>query len=144
VRRERTETRTFESKETSMNRLLRRTLDAGSAACCGAILWGASQASAAGNEEPVDQAQQVLIGNSTDQGADASILNRQININLPVAVLAPGANAGDVTQSDTASNTATASNTNRTTHTVDQAQDASSSGGGGVDQQRNCASNLKC
>ncbi len=119
-----------------MNRLLRRTLYAGSAACCGAILWGASQASAAGNEEPVDQVQQVLIGNRTDQGADASILNKQININLPVAVLAPGANGGDVTQSNTASNTASATNTNRTTQTVDQAQDASSAGGGGVDQQQ--------
>ena len=73
-----------------MNRLLRRTLYAGSAACCGAILWGASQASAAGDETPVDQVQQVLIGNSTDQGADASILNKQININLPVAVLGAG------------------------------------------------------
>ena len=119
-----------------MNRLLRRTLYAGSAACCGAILWGASQASAAGDETSVDQVQQVLIGNSTDQGADASILNKQININLPVAVLAPGANAGDVTQSNTASNRASASNDNDTTQTVDQAQDASSAGGGGVDQQQ--------
>ena len=119
-----------------MNRLLRRTLYAGSAACCGAILWGASQASAAGDETPVDQVQQVLIGNSTDQGADASILNKQININLPVAVLAPGANTGDVTQSNTASNRASASNNNDTTQTVDQAQDASSAGGGGVDQQQ--------
>ncbi len=119
-----------------MNRLLRRTLYAGSAACCGAILWGASQASAAGDETPADQVQHVLIGNGTDQGADASILNKQININLPVAVLAPGANAGDVTQSNTASNSATASNINRTTQTVDQAQDASSAGGGGVDQQQ--------
>ena len=79
-----------------MNRLLRRTLCAGSAACCGAILWGASQASASGNETPVDQVQQALVGNSTEQGADASILNEQININIPVAVLSPAANAGDV------------------------------------------------
>jgi hypothetical protein len=118
-----------------MNRLLRRTLFAGSAACCGAILWGASQASAAGNETPVDQVQQFLIGNGTDQGADASILNKQININLPVAVLSPTANGGDVTQSNSASNDASASNTNRTTQTVGQAQDASSTGGG-VDQQQ--------
>ena len=65
-----------------MNRLLRRTLYAGSAACCGAILWGASQASASGNETPVDQVQQALVANSTEQGADASILNKQININM--------------------------------------------------------------
>ena len=107
-----------------MIRLTRRTLYAGSAACCGALLWGASASAADddGGGDLLDQVQTAVVGNTTDQGADASILNRQINIHAPVAVLSPGANGGDVSQSNEATNAAESANGNRIGQDVRQDQ----------------------
>ena len=76
-----------------------------------------------------------VVGNTTDQGADASILNRQININAPVAIVSPGANGGDVSQSNEATNTAEATNGNVTDavrrtrrRTADASADSGSAG----------------
>ena len=117
-----------------MKRLLRRTLYAGSAAACGIILWGADSASAAeddGGLAGTGQVQELVVDNTTTQDGIAAITNGQINLNVPVAVLSPGANGGDVDQSNTADNSAVVANANSTDQSVDQSQtgDATADGG---------------
>ena len=79
----------------------------------------------------VDQGQSAGVSNDTDQSGDAMVENRQINVNLPVAVLSPGANSGPVEQSNEADNTAVVENDNTTDQSVAQSQsgDATASGG---------------
>jgi len=79
----------------------------------------------------VEQGQAAGVSNGTDQSGDASVDNYQSNINLPVAVLSPGANGGNVDQSNTADNSATVINANSTDQSVGQSQtgDATANGG---------------
>ena len=85
----------------------------------------------------IDQDQSASNDNSTDQGADATAGTRQLNVNAPVSVLSWGANGGDVDQSNDATTTADAKNTNGTDQSVDQDQQAASKGStGGIDQSQ--------
>ena len=116
-----------------MNRFLKRGLFAGSAVFCGAIIVGAHQASADDGGTPADtgQAQELVLDNSAPQDGTAGITNTQINLNLPVAVLSPGANSGPVEQSNTATNNAAVTNTNSTEQSAGQVQAADATATGG-------------
>jgi hypothetical protein len=80
--------------------------------------------------------------NSTYQDADADATTEQKNVNVPIAILSPGANGGDVNQSNEADTTATAWNQNETDQSIWQDQDAvidgacGCSGGGSIVQSQ--------
>ena len=76
----------------------------------------------------IDQDQTADNYNSTDQTASADATTHQVNVNAPIAVFSPGANGGDVSQSNDATTTAGAYNTNETDQSVDQDQDANAKG----------------
>ena len=61
--------------------------------------------------------------------------NRQYNIYAPVSVLSPGANSGSVTQSNSATNSAVAGNSNVTFQGVEQAQAGSGHSRRGAQRQ---------
>ena len=81
------------------------------------------------------QAQTADVANATDQSANAKVTNRQYNIYAPVSVLSPGANSGSVTQSNSATNSAEAGNSNATSQGVEQAQAGSGHGRRGSQRQ---------
>ena len=118
-----------------MHRLLRRTLFVGSAALGGAVLWGAQSASA---DDGADQAQEAVVENSTTQEASAVVDSGQFNVSSPVSV--GGGGGGNVSQSNSADNAASASNENSTEQVVEQGQASSEvthdgdAGSGGQDQ----------
>ena len=93
----------------------------------GAILFalGASaHAQAAGLGTVIGQSQHASYANSTSQFAGALASTNQVNVNAPIAVLSPGSNNGDVSQSNNATTTARASNENRTNQSIGQSQQA--------------------
>ncbi len=105
----------------------------------------ATNTAAAGNANVTDQAatqgqagsgsgggqnQEALVANGTSQSANAGVYNSQWNIYAPVYVHSPGAGSGNVTQSNSASNSAEAGNLNGTSQGVEQAQAASGGAGG--------------
>ena len=109
----------------------------------------ASNAATAGNANATDQAvvqdqagsgsgsgqgQSATVGNETYQSANAGVYNIQANIYAPVAVFSPGAGSGSVTQSNTASNGATAANSNDTIQGAGQGQASGGSSGSGQSQ----------
>src|SRR5919106_1719688 len=77
----------------------------------------------------ITQTQDATNTNTTDQDATANAETNQYNVNAPVAILSPGANSGDVNQSNTADTDATASNSNTTDQSTTQDQDGTTSGG---------------
>src|SRR5919109_1909016 len=84
-----------------------------------------------GCEAPsIEQSQTGTNDNSTDQDATANAETTQVNVNAPVAILSPGANSGDVTQSNQADTNATAYNGNTTDQSVGQVQHAAVRGDG--------------
>ena len=104
----------------------------------------ATNTAAAGNANFTDQAatqgqaaggsgggqdQAALVANGTSQSANARVYNSQLNIYAPVYVHSPGAGSGNVTQSNSATNTAAAGNLNGTSQDVGQAQAASGGSG---------------
>ena len=84
-----------------------------------------------GADAILTQTQDATNTNTTDQTATANAETTQVNVNAPIAILSPGANSGDVTQSNTADTTATAGNTNTTDQSVWQDQTGIVSGGCG-------------
>ena len=77
------------------------------------------------------QTQDATNTNTTDQTAETNAETNQYNVNAPIAILSPGANSGDVDQSNTAETSATAGNTNTTDQSVTQDQTGTASGGCG-------------
>jgi hypothetical protein len=77
------------------------------------------------------QTQDATNTNTTDQTATANAETNQYNVNAPIAILSPGANSGDVDQSNTADTSATAGNSNTTDQSVSQDQYGTTSGGCG-------------
>jgi hypothetical protein len=90
----------------------------------------------------ITQTQDATNTNTTDQTATANAETTQVNVNAPIAILSPGANNGDVDQSNTADTNATAGNSNTTDQSTTQDQDATTSsgcgscGGGSVSQDQ--------
>ena len=97
-----------------------------------ATLQGVGQGQAANGtgQRSSGQRQYASLFNTTGQSASAGVYNIQANIYAPVFVHSPGAGSGDVVQSNTASNTATAGNANATDQAVLQEQAGSGSGSG--------------
>ena len=97
----------------------------------GALALGGGVASAdlVGDATGIVQDQTATNTNSTTQDAYASAETNQYNVNAPIAILSPGANSGDVDQSNTAYTDATASNDNSTYQSVDQDQSGGGRGG---------------
>src|SRR5918996_6183740 len=79
----------------------------------------------------ITQTQDATNTNTTDQDATANAETNQYNVNAPIAILSPGANSGDVNQSNTADSDATAGNSNTTDQATTQDQDGTTSGGCG-------------
>ena len=79
----------------------------------------------------ITQTQDATNTNTTDQTATANASTTQYNVNAPIAILSPGANSGDVNQSNTADTSATAVNSNTTDQSVWQDQAGTTSGGCG-------------
>jgi hypothetical protein len=72
----------------------------------------------------ITQTQDGSNDNSTTQDATAKAETTQVNVNAPIAILSPGANSGDVEQTNHADTDAKAENDNRTYQQVDQDQRA--------------------
>ncbi len=112
----------------------------------GLLVLGAGAASATEPPQNGDalltQSQDATNTNTTDQDATANAETTQVNVNAPIAILSPGANNGDVDQSNTADTSATAGNSNTTDQSVTQDQDGTTSGkcgscgGGSVSQDQ--------
>ena len=90
---------------------------------------GASTIAVGGDASAGGQTQDAIVDNWTDQAAAAGVHNGQQNISAPVSVGSGG--GGDTTQSNEATNSATASNTNDTIQDVLQGQAASTVALGG-------------
>jgi hypothetical protein len=79
----------------------------------------------------VHQAQSATNENKTEQTATSEASSEQVNVNAPVAVMSPGANDGDVHQSNQAETVAASQNNNETAQGNFQNQEASVTGGKG-------------
>jgi len=117
-----------------------------SAALAGLTLVAtAGAAGASGLGGVLQQTQHGSNTNSTDQDASADASTKQWNVNAPIAILSPGANGGDVRQSNDATTTAWAGNANATDQGVSQSQEAKPGGsgchtcGGGGDQSQDAS-----
>ena len=77
-----------------------------------------------GGSGDVSQDQEASNSNSTDQDAEANASTSQVNVNAPIAILSPGANGGDVSQSNSGTTTPQATNANVTDQAISQAQNA--------------------
>jgi hypothetical protein len=77
----------------------------------------------------VHQAQNATNENKTEQTATSEASSEQVNVNAPVAVMSPGANDGDVHQSNQAETVALSQNNNETAQGNFQNQEASAAGG---------------
>ena len=90
----------------------------------GALTLGAGVASANTLEDVagITQEQSASNTNSTSQDANATAETNHHNVNVPIAILSPGANGGDVHQSDRADTDATASNGNSSACSVRQSK----------------------
>jgi hypothetical protein len=73
----------------------------------------------------LDQRQQAANANETSQVSSAEATTEQANVNVPIAILSPGANSGDVDQSNRADTDVRSSNGNRSDQWVGQAQQGS-------------------
>jgi hypothetical protein len=101
-----------------------------SASNANATFQGVLQGQASGGGGRSGQDQSASLYNDTDQSAGAAVHNGQANIYAPVWVFSPGAGSGNVTQSNSADNSATAGNDNLTGQFAEQAQAGSGSGSG--------------
>ena len=73
-----------------------------------------------GGHEGAEQDQTATVGNETEQSAEAKVDNEQSNIAAGVTV--GGSGGGSVSQSNDATNTAAAGNSNETAQAVEQGQ----------------------
>jgi hypothetical protein len=105
---------------------------AGGRGCCGGSSRGIRQDQSATND------------NSTYQDANADASTTQYNVNAPIAILSPGSNNGDVSQSNDATTVARASNSNSTNQGIHQRQGAKSKGSPRCDGHHRCHCCCKC
>jgi hypothetical protein len=88
----------------------------------------AARAGGRGHSRGIGQNQWAANDNRTNQDADATAKTFQANVNAPIAILSPGSNNGDVSQSNDATTIAWASNSNSTSQGIHQRQGAVSKG----------------
>src|SRR5579871_4308755 len=62
----------------------------------------------------VKQTQSASNQNTTEQSAQSEASSRQTNVNIPIAILSPGSNDGNVDQSNTGTTSSKAGNGNST------------------------------
>ena len=75
-----------------------------------------------GSGSGLDQSQEAANTNETSQDSSAEATTYQANVNAPVAILSPGANSGDVDQSNHADTEVWSANSNNSDQSVDQTQ----------------------
>ena len=68
------------------------------------------------------QSQHATNNNSTEQDATSEATSKQVNVNAPVSILSYGANNGDVNQTNNATTTSSAHNSNQTEQGNQQSQ----------------------
>jgi len=109
-----------------------------------ALALGGSVAGATTVPSGFDQSQVGQNTNKTDQQSRATAETDQWNLNVPISVLSPGANSGDVDQSNRSDTSVFSFNENRSTQGIDQVQQGHVSGWGdhgpqGLDQSQQAA-----
>ena len=96
---------------------------------CVALILSSSAAGASTDlTDGLDQSQTGQNSNTTDQQSEAAATTKQLNLNLPISLLSPGSNSGDVDQSNDADTTVISANENDSTQSVDQTQQGSVEG----------------
>ena len=76
------------------------------------------------------QRQEATNTNETSQDSSAAATTKQANVNVPIAILSPGANSGDVDQSNRSDTKVASGNSNSSDQWVDQGQKGSVDDGG--------------
>jgi hypothetical protein len=109
-----------------------------------ALILGSTPAGASTDlSDALVQSQQGTNTNQTDQQSQATAETRQLNLNVPISLLSPGSNAGDVDQSNRADTDVISANDNRSEQSIDQTQQGQVEGAGPVGrlQQDQAAAN---
>lgn len=110
-----------------------------------ATMFGGSAAGAStGSPLGLDQSQVGNNTNQTGQQSKATASTDQLNLNIPISVLSPGANSGDVDQSNRSDTYVVSVNENGSTQSVDQSQQgqvgrSGHGSGSGLDQSQEAA-----